>query len=123
MSYDPLTYGRTRAYVSVAPALDPVPPRLTAVLTAALRRATTLSPGQIAAWNLLEGDGSPRGLAAAAESWIARALADRRPIEPELLGPSRSSILRIAHARALRRGATDTVITRLATELESIHSS
>ncbi len=122
ISYDPLTYGRTHAYVSVAAPLEPVPPRLTEVLTSALRRATTLSAGQIAAWNLLEGDGSPRALARGAEAWIARALADHRPIEPALLGPGRTSVLRIAHARALRRGATDTVITRLATELENIHS-
>ena len=122
ISYDPLTYGRTHAYVSVAAPLEPVPPRLTEVLTSALRRATTLSAGQIAAWNLLEGDGSPRALARGAEAWIARALADHRPIEPALLGPGRTSVLKIAHARALRRGATDTVITRLATELENIHS-
>jgi 1-acyl-sn-glycerol-3-phosphate acyltransferase len=122
ISYDPLTYGRTRAYVSVAPALEPVPLRPTEVVTRALRRATVLSAGQIAAWNLVERDGSPGGLAATAESWISRALADGRPIDPGLRGPGRGSALRIAHARALGRGATDTVIVRLATELENIHS-
>ncbi len=120
ISYDPLTFGRTRAYVSIAEAIEPVPKRVSDVVTDAMRRATTLSPGQIAAWTLLEGGGTPRALAAAADQLINRAIAQGRPIEPGLRGSRRASLLRVAHAQARQRGPRDPVIARLATELRSI---
>ena len=120
--YDPLAGPRPRVYVSVAPAIVPEPGRLIRDMTGALRRATPLTAGQIVAWQLSRGATSPAELDAVASDWIERARADERPIEPVLEGPQRRASLHGTYRRALRRGAADPVIRRLAAELDDAHS-
>lgn len=123
IAYDPLTRGRTLAYVSIAPPIETSAGRLQQAVSAALKAATPLTVGQIAAHVLVcEGPGSPAALTAAAQSWLARAYADRRPIEPALVRPGHERVLADAYRRASRRGADDPVVRRLARELESAHA-
>jgi 1-acyl-sn-glycerol-3-phosphate acyltransferase len=122
ISYDPLAGSRPRVYVSIAPRIVPLPGRVTSDVSDALRRATPLTPGQIVAWQLARGTTSAAEIDAVAADWIARALAEKRPVEPALLGPGRVAALSGAHRLALRRGASDPVIGRLATELEDAHA-
>jgi 1-acyl-sn-glycerol-3-phosphate acyltransferase len=122
IAYDPLTRGRTRAYVSIAAPIETSAGGLQQAVSAALKAATPLTVGQIASHLLVtEGPGSPRALMAAAQSWLTRAYADRRPIDPELARPGRGRVLADAYRRAARRGAEDPDIRRLARELESAH--
>jgi 1-acyl-sn-glycerol-3-phosphate acyltransferase len=118
ISYDPLSYGRTRAYISVGPTLEPYPGRLERDVTDALRRAIPLTAGQIAATVLRDG-GSSIAVARAAKKWVAHADTQGRPVEPALRGPRSRLTLRAAFAQAARRGAEDRVIRSLARELES----
>jgi 1-acyl-sn-glycerol-3-phosphate acyltransferase len=122
ISYDPLTYGRPRAYVSLVPAFSPQPGRLSEDVSAALRGAIPLTPGQIAATVLCD-RGSAAGLEAAARRWVERADTQGRPVEPALRGPEGRRALRAAFARARRRGADDRIVTSLASELESAQPS
>jgi 1-acyl-sn-glycerol-3-phosphate acyltransferase len=122
ISYDPLTYGRTRAYVSVAPAFAPEPGRLSEDVTEVLRRAIPVTPGQIAATVLQDG-GAPGSLERAASGWVERAVAQGRPVDPVLRGPGGWLVLRAAFARARGLGAEDRVVTSLARELESAQLS
>ncbi len=127
IAYDPLRPGRTRAYVSIAPPLEPAPGTLAQTVTDALRAATPLTPGQLAATAVIAaGDGakpSVSSLAREAEQWIARAHARGRPVEPALEQPARRArTLREALAHARRRGGEDPVVRRLARELESAHA-
>jgi 1-acyl-sn-glycerol-3-phosphate acyltransferase len=122
LAYDPLAPGRPRAYVSFASPLEPVPGQgqLRPAVTRALRAATPLTPGQLAAAAVLSGDPSPARSAYAA---LARAREEGRPVEPALLGGpgERERALHAALERARRRGGDDPVIRRLARELESAH--
>jgi len=113
ISYDPLTPGRTRAYVSVAPATPVRPGRLNHDLMAALLRAMPLTPGQIAAASVIGACAS-----IPAEDWVRRADGQGRPVEPALRGQRGALALRAALAQARRRGAGDPVVRSLARELE-----
>jgi 1-acyl-sn-glycerol-3-phosphate acyltransferase len=119
ISYDPLAASRPLAYISVAPAVEPVPGRLTDDVAEALKRATPLTAGQIVAWHLA---GKTSSLGVAAAEWIDRARADGRVIEPALIGPERHATLQRAHRRALRLGPSDPLIRRLAVELDDVQS-
>jgi 1-acyl-sn-glycerol-3-phosphate acyltransferase len=119
LAYDPLVRGRTRAYVTFARAIEPRSGRLVPAVTRALRAATPLTAGQLAATAVIGGDVSPRGLCRAAGNAIDRAHAEGRPVEPALLGSARERTLTEARVRACRRGAGDRLIQRLARELES----
>ena len=55
--------------------------------------------------------------------WIACALAQGRPIEPDLLGARRRPVLAQAFARARRRGAGDAPIRALAQELQNANEA
>jgi hypothetical protein len=117
IAYDPLTYGRSRAYVSIAPPLSSTE-GLTKTVTRALRAATPLTAGQLAASVVAAGD--PReGLGRAAAHAIERAHAEGRPVEPALEGAGRAGALRAAFARARRLGAEHETVGRLACELRS----
>lgn len=120
--YDPLAGPRPRVYVSVAPPIVPESGRLLREMSAALRRATPLTAGQIVAWQLTRGATSPAELETVASDWVDRARADDRPIEPALEGQERRAILHGAYRRALQRGGTHPVIRRLAAELDDAHS-
>jgi 1-acyl-sn-glycerol-3-phosphate acyltransferase len=122
ISYDPLTYGRTRAYVSFAPAIEPTHGTLEHDVTEAMRRATPLTPGQMAA-SVLSNGGSARGLVRAAKQWIADADAEGRPVDPGLRGARTQLTLRTAFAIARSRGAAHTGIRSLAHELDSARRS
>jgi hypothetical protein len=76
-AYDPLTAGRPYAYMGIG---EPAPPPADddAVL-ALLRRTTPLTAGQLVA----------AGAADRADSEIEQALAEGRPVAPELLDPGR----------------------------------
>jgi 1-acyl-sn-glycerol-3-phosphate acyltransferase len=117
IAYDPLTRGRARAYVSVAPIVEPSPGTLEQTVTGALRANTPLTPGQLAATALLN-ELEPMSTA---HEWIERARATGRPVEPLLLGPERDASLRDSFEHARRRGAEDPAVRRLARELESAH--
>jgi 1-acyl-sn-glycerol-3-phosphate acyltransferase len=120
ISYDPLTAGRPRAYVSVGPSIEPTPGRLIGHVTEGLRRAIPLTAGQIAATVLCA---SPTSTAAtlvrAGDDWVARAQAERRPAEPRLLRTrrERERLLTSAFRHAQRRGPTDQAVRSLAREL------
>jgi 1-acyl-sn-glycerol-3-phosphate acyltransferase len=118
ISYDPLAQGRTRAYVSVGPALEPERGALTRAVTAALRTATPLTVGQVAASALRTRRGSPAQIA---RDWIERAHAEGRPVDPALEAPGLlDRVLDDALRHARRRGPD--VVRRLARELESAHT-
>jgi hypothetical protein len=119
LAYDPLVPGRRRAYVSFAPALEPVPGQLRAAVTRALRAASPLTPGQLAATAVRAGVVSPEAVERSAADEISRARSDGRPVEPELTGPGRARSLTVALARARRLGPADPLIQRLAREFES----
>jgi hypothetical protein len=91
-------------------------------VSAALRGAIPLTPGQIAAAVLCD-RGSAAGLEGAARRWVERADAQGRPVEPALRGPEGRRALRAAFARARRRGADDRIVTSLASELENAQPS
>jgi 1-acyl-sn-glycerol-3-phosphate acyltransferase len=122
ITYDPLTYGRTRAYFSVAPAIVPSRGRLREAVTEALRLAMPLTAGQIAATVLRDG-GSARALERAADRWVARAEAEMRPVEPALRGRRGRLAVREAFSQARRRGAGHRVVRSLARELETAQPS
>jgi hypothetical protein len=121
IAYDPLTQGRTRAYVSVAPAFVPAE-GLEQTVTEALRGATPLTAGQLAATVVRNNpDPSPLALVREAEQWLARAGLEGRPVAPSLAGDRRAAALREAFYQARRRGPQDPVVRRLALEHESAH--
>lgn len=121
LAYDPLAPGRRRAYVSFAPPLEPTPGRLRPAVTRALRAATPLTPGQLAAAAVLAGDASPASVRADAAATIARAREEGRPVEPALLAGDAERARALGHAleRARRRGPADPLVMRMARELES----
>lgn len=118
LAYDPLTVGRPRAYVSIAPTVAPRPGTLIADVAAAWRRAIPLTAGQLAALVVLEG-GTVSDLHRVATAWVARAEEAARPIEPALLGTRRRAALAQAFWRARRYGPADRTIVNLAQELQS----
>lgn len=122
ITYDPLAGPRPLAYVSVSAALVPAHGHVTAQVHDALRRAMPLTAGQLVAWRLTQGVDSLGKLEAAAREWIERARADRRPVEPALLGPGRRALLREAQRRAARRGRADPLLERLAAEFHDAHA-
>ncbi|HEX4009568.1 MAG TPA: hypothetical protein VHX62_06155 [Solirubrobacteraceae bacterium] len=122
ISYDPLTSGRPRAYVSVGPSIKPAPGELIGQVTEGLRRAIPLTAGQIAATVLRESPtatATATALARAGDDWVARAQADRRPAEPGLLRTrrERERLLASAFRHAQRRGPDDHAVRSLAREL------
>ncbi|MDQ6811380.1 MAG: 1-acyl-sn-glycerol-3-phosphate acyltransferase [Actinomycetota bacterium] len=130
IAYDPLTAGRTRAYVAVGRALEVTSPtsaprngaeRKRAV-TRALREGTPLTPGQLAADALQRGL-TTTALLAEAEDYLTHARASGRPVEPGLERRGRRQLLVDALRRADHLGVRDPVIERLAGELRSAHST
>jgi 1-acyl-sn-glycerol-3-phosphate acyltransferase len=119
LAYDPLVSGRTRAYVAFAPPVDPRQGRILPTVERAIRAATPLTPGQLAATAVLAGDASDASLRRAGQDAIDRAREEGRPLEPALLGPGRERVLSQALARARRRGPGDRLVQRLARELAS----
>jgi 1-acyl-sn-glycerol-3-phosphate acyltransferase len=87
LAYDPLTSGRPYAYVGIGEPVEP-PADDDAVL-ALLRRTTPLTAGQLVAAGAADGAGAE----------IAAALAEGRPVAPELLDPERRR-RRLEEARA-----------------------
>jgi hypothetical protein len=120
IAYDPLLPGRTRAYVSVAEPLAPASDDLERAVRHAFRAATPLTAGQLAASAVMEGSALPE-LRRAADGWIARALADGRPVARELSSWKRERMLERAWARARRLGPSSDAVRRLARELRSAH--
>ncbi|MBV9837571.1 MAG: 1-acyl-sn-glycerol-3-phosphate acyltransferase [Solirubrobacterales bacterium] len=118
ITYDPLPPGRPRAYVSVAPALEPSPRRLVGDLTEALRAATPLTVGQVVARFLLD-PGRGGRLEHAAEEWVARAQAQRRPIEPALLAVGAREELHATLTESRRLGSAHRIVKALSRELET----
>jgi 1-acyl-sn-glycerol-3-phosphate acyltransferase len=102
-AYDPLTAGRPYAYMGIGEPVPP-PPDDAAVL-ALLRRTTPLTAGQLVA----------AGAAERADSEIEAALAEGRPVAPELLDRSR----RPARLDEARRAAGKAPLERLVREYRS----
>ncbi|MGH3002493.1 MAG: hypothetical protein ACRDM1_07535, partial [Gaiellaceae bacterium] len=100
LAYDPFGRGRPRAYVSVGEPFAPSTEGLEERLLGALRRATPLTAGQLAARAVLDGGRLPPRVAASA---VELALQEQRPVEPYLLGAG--SIGRLAEALAAARAA------------------
>ncbi len=124
IAYDPLTWGRPRAYVSVGSALTPDPAlgHLSDRVSDGLRRAVPLTVGQIAA-TVLRGPATKAALWRAAAERVDRAQAEGRPIEPALLGRRRHAALAVAFRRAQRLGAEDRIVRALAEELRGVHAA
>jgi 1-acyl-sn-glycerol-3-phosphate acyltransferase len=122
IAYDPLGVGRPRAYVSIAPMIEPRPGTLITEVAAAWRRAIPLTAGQLAALVVLQG-GTAADLHRVATAWIGRARAAVRPIEPALLGPGRRAVLVEALWRARRYGPAHPAVVNLAQELRSTSDS
>jgi 1-acyl-sn-glycerol-3-phosphate acyltransferase len=118
IAYDPMTAGRARAYVSIAPVIAPRPGTLIAEVASAWRRATPLTAGQLAALVLVQG-GTGRDLQRVATAWIARGRTAGRRIEPALLGAGRRAALAQAWWRARRYGPDHRAVLNLAQELQS----
>jgi 1-acyl-sn-glycerol-3-phosphate acyltransferase len=118
MAYDELVYGRAKAYVSIAPVLMSIEKAKTENVTRALRAATPLTAGQLAATTAATG-GGPRELAGLASEQVALARAQGRPVEPGLDGEQRARALRIAFARARVLGVRHPTVARLAREFRS----
>lgn len=121
ISYDRLTAGRPRAYVSVAPAVAAAP-GVRELIAANVRGAIPLTAGQIAAVVLRRG-GSRSALERAGHEWVSRALQDGRPMEPMLSGPLRTAALAHAFWQAQRRGPDHPIVAGLARELAAAHES
>ena len=119
LAYDPLVSGRTRAYVAFTAPIEPGQGRLVPAVDRALRGTMPLTPGQLAATAVLEGNTSASALRRAGGEATDRARAEGRPLEPALLGPGRERALGEALSRARRRGPSDALIQRLARELAS----
>jgi 1-acyl-sn-glycerol-3-phosphate acyltransferase len=122
LAYDSLRYGRTRAYVSVGLPIERSSARLEGLVVNALRAATPLTPGQLAARALLGGGREAAGsFSLQADEWIARARAGARPLEPALESSSRRRVLFEALQHARRRGSQHPTVRWLARELQSAH--
>jgi 1-acyl-sn-glycerol-3-phosphate acyltransferase len=124
LAYDPLGYGRVRAYVSIGTPLEPSGGTLGRLVADALRASTPLTPGQLAAfWLLQHGGGAAeiRSLWREADEWVARARETGRPVEPALSSGARRRVLLQALHRARRLGPRHPIVLRLARELESAH--
>jgi 1-acyl-sn-glycerol-3-phosphate acyltransferase len=102
-AYDPLTRGRPYACVGVGPLVEP--PADAGAVLALLRRTTPLTAGQLVA----------AGTADRADEEIDAALAEGRPVVPELLDPARRRA-RLAEARV---AADRAPLERLSREYES----
>ena len=92
LAYDPLTGGRTRAFISFG---EPVPSPsgdVDAAVLALLRRTTPLTCGQLVAGHLASGDGARtpvRELEGALADAAEGARSQGRNVEPDLLCPER----------------------------------
>lgn len=102
-AYDPVTAGRPYAYMGIGKP-EP-PPANDAAVLALLRRTTPLTAGQLAAAGALDRAGSE----------IEAALAEGRPVAPELLDPRRRS----ARLDDARRVAGRSALERLVREYRS----
>jgi 1-acyl-sn-glycerol-3-phosphate acyltransferase len=112
IAYDPLGRGRTRAFVSVGPRVEP-PADVESATLRLLRRSTPFTCGQWLAHERLAGaDLTPARLAEAVEE----ALDEGRPIDPDLRDPRRRDE-RFAEARAAEAGPDE--LTFLAREYAS----
>ncbi|HYY33298.1 MAG TPA: hypothetical protein VE693_06895 [Gaiellaceae bacterium] len=101
LAYDPLGRGRTRVFVAVGPRVEPPSGDVEEATLALLKRQTPLTFGQFVAHELLAGnDPTERALRDA----IERAVAEKRPFDPDLRDPTRRrKRLAEAHAAAEER--------------------
>ena len=105
LAYDPLTGGRTRAFVSFAEAVKPPEEDVARAVLSLLRQATPLTCGQVVADALAE---ARRPALADLERAIAAAVAEGRSVERELLDVrSRSLRWREAVRAGERRRRSD----------------
>ena len=111
LAYDPLTRGRTRAYVALGDALDAADYSDERML-AALRAATPLTCGQVVAHELVARRAPTAEHVAEA---VAEARAQRRPFDPALADPDERA-RRVGEAVAAAPGAD---VSYLAREYES----
>jgi hypothetical protein len=108
--------------VSVGLPIERSSARLEGLVVNALRAATPLTPGQLAARALLGGGREAAGsFSLQADEWIARARAGARPLEPALESSSRRRVLFEALQHARRRGSQHPTVRWLARELQSAH--
>jgi hypothetical protein len=118
LAYDPLTAGRTRAYISFGPRVEPPTDGVDEAVLAVLRRAMPLTCGQVAAAGLLAGDPALEALERELEGAVDAARRDGRAFDPELAdAPGRRRRLSAALAAARTRGA---MLPYLALEYESL---
>lgn len=107
LAYDPLARGRTRVHIALGDATDPPTGDVEGALLGLLRRTMPLTCGQFVAARLRSGaEADTRSLERELEVAVARAGAERRPVEPELTTPEgRRRRLGEALAAAPRRAA------------------
>lgn len=120
LAYDALTAGRTRAYISFGPRVEPPTDGVDEAVLALLRRTMPLTCGQIAAARLLAGEPSLEALERELEQAVDAARSERRAFDPELAdAPGRRRRLSSALAAARTRRA---VLPYLAREYESANT-
>jgi len=84
LAYDPLTRGRTRAYVSFLPAVAVPDEDVEETVLDLLRLATPLTCGQVVARRLVQGGASARELERELERELDAARAEGRNVDPAL---------------------------------------
>jgi hypothetical protein len=102
LAYDPLTRGRTRAYVSFLPPVPAPEEDAEEAVLRLLRLATPLTCGQVVAGRLVEGSASARELERELEHAVVAARAEGRNVDPALAEPG-SRRRRVADALAAAR--------------------
>ena len=114
LAYDPLTAGRTRAYLRFAPRVEPPSEHVEERVLELLRRTTPLTPGQLVAAGR---DADPE-----VEEEVEAARAAGRPFEPRLVDPEGRRRL-LDEARAAAERAAPETLARLAREHASARES
>jgi 1-acyl-sn-glycerol-3-phosphate acyltransferase len=89
LAYDPMTLGRPYVYVATGPEIPAPADDVDEAVLVALRRALPLTVGQVVAGALLEASKGPERVGVAAlddlvGAQVARAAAERRPVDPKL---------------------------------------
>jgi len=114
VAYDPLGSGRTRAFVSIAPLVEPPSRDVEELTLGLLKRAMPLTCGQFVAHELLASRTPDPGSIAAA---VDEARAQGRPVDPDLVDPERRKA-RLSEALAAAERAP-AALPFLAREYES----
>jgi hypothetical protein len=125
VAYDPLTRGRTRAFVAFGEPIETGSEPEEEILDA-LRRATPLTCGQALAGVLLEAGSPPDRavLGRALDTAVTSAVDEQRPVERDLLDSRRrqrrlDDCLAALSRRDPARGGADPLLRRLAREFAS----